>query len=96
MHPILSQGDSIQLECFYRTASITDVTVVSLVVVHSKETSLLYAHNSMQGGESTREEMCLTFLLYYPQVDLSLCISRPPFQSSRFEIYVPFAQEHIE
>ncbi|GAU92099.1 hypothetical protein RvY_04227 [Ramazzottius varieornatus] len=28
------------------------------------------------GGESTREEMCLVFLFYYPKVDLNMCGSR--------------------
>ena len=30
-----------------------------------------------QGGEGTHDEMCLTFLFYYPKTDLSLCTSMP-------------------
>ncbi len=29
------------------------------------------------GGESTREEMCLAFLLYYPRRDVNFCVSGP-------------------
>ena len=55
--------------------------------ITSKLLILLYT----QGGESTRDEMCFTFLLYYPQVDLNICVS----QSSRSS-YETFAQQHIE
>lgn len=30
-----------------------------------------------QGGEGTHDEMCLTFLFYYPETDLSLCTTMP-------------------
>ena len=43
-----------------------------------------------QGGESTREEMCFSFPVYYPRADLSTCISNPVMES-----FVPFAQEYI-
>ena len=29
----------------------------------------------IQGGPSTLEEMCLTFLNYYPRIDLSACVT---------------------
>lgn len=29
------------------------------------------------GGLTAREEMCLSFALYYPRVDLTLCYSLP-------------------
>lgn len=32
---------------------------------------------SPQGGLSTRDEMCLSFLLYYPRINLSRCESLP-------------------
>ncbi len=30
-----------------------------------------------QGGLSTSDEMCLAFLLYYPAMNLSTCVSFP-------------------
>ena len=30
---------------------------------------------SLQGGISTRDEMCLSFLVYYPRVEMSLGLS---------------------
>ncbi|XP_042238957.1 uncharacterized protein LOC121877254 isoform X2 [Homarus americanus] len=33
------------------------------------------------GGFGTQEEMCLTFLTYYPRVNLSICSSAPPMES---------------
>ena len=45
----------------------------------------------MQGGEGTRDEMCLAFLLYYPKVDLTSCVSLP--QSSSF---TPFTNKHVK
>ena len=32
---------------------------------------------TLQGGEATREEMCLSFAVYYPRVPLTVCISAP-------------------
>ncbi len=33
----------------------------------------------MQGGESTLEEMCLAFPMYYPRIELNNCGSVPVF-----------------
>ena len=41
------------------------------------------SYNSMErssitlGGQSTRDEMCLTYLFYWPRAPLSLCHSKP-------------------
>jgi hypothetical protein len=32
------------------------------------------------GGESTQEEMCLAFPIYYPKIDIKSCISTPTFE----------------
>jgi len=63
-------GDSIQLQCFYRTTGIGNVTL---------------------GGESTRNEMCVSFLMYYPEIDLGACSSQSTFNS-----FMSFAQQHID
>ena len=34
----------------------------------------------LQGGLSTKDEMCIGFLLYYPKIPLSKCTSAPTFQ----------------
>ena len=47
---------------------------------------------SLQGGQSTHDEMCLSFLAYYPRVDLSVCISQPIVPGS----YSTFADQHIK
>ena len=31
----------------------------------------------LQGGMTTRNEMCYAFLLYYPVIDLTWCLSYP-------------------
>ena len=31
----------------------------------------------IQGGAGTREEMCTSYLYYYPATDLKFCVSRP-------------------
>ena len=45
-----------------------------------------------QGGEGTREEMCLTFLAYYPQINAGACGSLPRIPDA----YAPFASQHVE
>ena len=35
----------------------------------------------LQGGPSTQDEMCLSFLAYYPSVDLSICSSLPLYNN---------------
>ena len=37
--------------------------------------------NLYQGGESTRQEMCLSFLAYYPRTPMSACYSSPIIES---------------
>ena len=34
---------------------------------------------TMQGGLGTREEMCLSFPVYYPRTTLSTCTSTPRY-----------------
>ena len=78
------QGDELQLQCFYRTSdpSYSEVTLVShsscvytssIIMIICKILSNNF-HVAFQGGESTREEMCISFLYYYPEMDLSYCI----------------------
>lgn len=46
----------------------------------------------MQGGESTHEEMCLSFLVYYPRLEgraLDQCVSSATTQSAG-----PFLQKY--
>ena len=45
---------------------------------------------TLQGGESTRNEMCVSFLMYYPELNMSTCGSQATFGS-----YFTFAQQHI-
>ena len=45
-----------------------------------------------QGGEGTHEEMCLTFLAYYPQINAGACGSLPRVPDA----YAPFASQHVE
>ena len=44
----------------------------------------------MQGGESTRDEMCQTLLIYYPKADLTTCGTYPDTASA----YRPFLKKH--
>jgi len=48
-------------------------------------TLLLYS----QGGESTSEEMCLSFIVYYPEVPINYCVSFP-----RTDQYEGWVQKH--
>lgn len=45
----------------------------------------------LQGGESTQQEMCLSFLMYYPASDISLCSSQTTASA-----YINFAKQYIE
>lgn len=89
------QGDTIQLKCFYQSTGYNNVTLVSNMVVvkitskYQWPSCMLLSY--MQGGESTQEEMCYAFLLYYPKVDLSFCYSQPPSNS-----YSEFTEQHIQ
>jgi len=44
-----------------------------------------------QGGGSTRDEMCVAFLAYYPEVGAVFCGSAPAVPDT----FVPFASQHI-
>ncbi|KAL4218774.1 hypothetical protein ACF0H5_021361 [Mactra antiquata] len=37
------------------------------------------------GGLSTREEMCLTFIYYYPATDISFCLSQTSFNTLNYD-----------
>ena len=37
---------------------------------------LFFLSFSIKGGLSTTDEMCLSFILYYPKVDVKKCMSR--------------------
>jgi len=43
------------------------------------------------GGESTHEEMCYSFLIYYPQIDLNFCSGLPAVPNA----FLPFILRHI-
>ncbi|XP_065897525.1 putative DBH-like monooxygenase protein 2 isoform X2 [Dysidea avara] len=49
------------------------------------------------GGEGTRDEMCLSFLYYYPATDLSGCVSfvNPPAYDEWLHTYVPSDQHFV-
>ncbi|XP_050737020.1 DBH-like monooxygenase protein 1 [Eriocheir sinensis] len=44
------------------------------------------------GGFSTREEMCVSFLLYYPKVPITSCLSHPALEN----IYQPLGVKNIQ
>ncbi|XP_064398231.1 DBH-like monooxygenase protein 1 homolog [Halichondria panicea] len=44
------------------------------------------------GGESTTEEMCLSFLNYYPRNDLTACLTNIPLVQN---VYQPFLTNHV-
>jgi len=58
---------------------------VKFVLLHN-----LFPRAHIQGGESTREEMCLSFAYYYPRTELGFCISTPSDKS-----FVSFVQETV-
>ena len=39
-----------------------------------------------QGGERTKDEMCLTFPFYYPRIEMNGCLSEPLLD--RFEQFL--------
>ena len=45
----------------------------------------------MQGGKSTRDEMCLSFLFYYPPTELATC-----FSDTQFDNYDPFFMKYFK
>ena len=44
----------------------------------------------LQGGLSTRDEMCLSFLVYYPRTSLTVCQSFPTVGA-----FVPFVTNYV-
>ncbi|XP_013388231.1 DBH-like monooxygenase protein 1 [Lingula anatina] len=52
---VIKSGDSILVQCRYKTTDETDITY---------------------GGLTTKEEMCLAYLLYYPKISLKGCKSQ--------------------
>lgn len=59
--------------------------------------SWLKEKSRFQGGLSTRNEMCLSYLLYYPRINLTRCASIPDIMEQlQFigvkEIYRPVRQ----
>lgn len=49
----------------------------------------------LQGGLSTRDEMCLSYLLYYPRVNLARCESLPEITGQLRFIGVKEIQEPV-
>jgi len=45
----------------------------------------------MQGGERTHDEMCLSFLIYYPRIQMGECGSIPQVPAA----YTPFTEQHL-
>ncbi|KAK3088535.1 hypothetical protein FSP39_020262 [Pinctada imbricata] len=62
----LQSGDSIVVECKYDSTGRVNVT-------RSKY--------HFKGGLSTRDEMCLSFLYYYPRMDVEMCESLPIYDN---------------
>ena len=75
------QGDSLVLECVYQTVNLSTTLFVSWT---STDTCSMLGNNlimgtpdPMQGGLATTDEMCLSFLLYYPRSEVAICLSDP-------------------
>lgn len=47
-------------------------------VIKLQHWSYSYYHFCLQGGYSTKQEMCLAFVLYYPRIQLAACYSMTP------------------
>ena len=41
----------------------------------------------MKGGLSTKEEMCFSFIMYYPRMDLGTCFSSPTYDAINADPY---------
>ena len=48
----------------------------------SSTSFLPFHYCNVQGGFGTYDEMCIVFTYYYPQIDLSSCLSLPQFQQT--------------
>ena len=92
------QGDVLQLQCFYRTSQLntSQVILVSTFIYFIKlyimELTIISCCIYTQGGESTREEMCIAFLAYYPQLRVGACGSLPRIPDA----FAPFASQHVK
>ena len=88
------QNDTLVLECIYNTSTRNSVTLVRnkikpIVCI------LILINVIFQGGETTRQEMCLTFPIYYPRIEgraLDLCVSLP--SGSGEDSIRPFVQKY--
>ena len=60
-------------------------------VTHINMYIYIYSSSVFQGGDSTQEEMCLSFVAYYPSLDLSVCVSRPAIPALQIftDQYIP-------
>ena len=74
------QGDRLELECVYQTVNRSAGLVVSSVFSCVALGICCYTHMNLcpvQGGQATSDEMCVTFLVYYPRAKLASCTSEP-------------------
>ena len=68
---------------------------------HSRVNSTFYNINSFnrsffkQGGEATTDEMCISFLFYYPRMPLDGCLAEPLFDTFP-EVRNKTAQEQVK
>ena len=61
-------------------------------IIYILDSKIYYiSPNYSKGGESTQDEMCLSFPVYYPKIAMSQCTSQPTFEnvSSFIDNYVP-------
>ena len=68
-------GDELILECEYSTTGIITYLYTDLYKVQIKSKYIYFKGTDKItfGGLSTREEMCLGFILYYPRSPLADC-----------------------
>jgi len=55
--------------------------LTGIVTINLRE--FFYFNLYIQGGEGTLQEICLTFLMYYPKQQISTCGSLPGFVADR-------------
>uniref|UniRef100_A0A9J7XAC9 Monooxygenase, DBH-like 1 n=1 Tax=Cyprinus carpio carpio TaxID=630221 RepID=A0A9J7XAC9_CYPCA len=86
---IILPGDSLITECRYNTKGRMNMTW------HTSETHAEKTAVTWHGGLSTRDEMCLSYLLYYPRVNLARCESLPEITGQLKFIGVKEIQEPV-
>ena len=84
------------LKCEYSSIDTDRITLVRATLSFQRESMLcMNLIPALQGGESTLEEMCLTFLTYYPRPAgsniLTQCLSFPQ-QSTYLADFISFLQ----